>query len=216
MGRGNAGSAAGLDSSGLEALRRPRIGILGGAFDPPHLGHLALAKGAIANLGLDRLIILPTGNATHKKVKTTAENRLTLARTAFQGLAKAEVSDYEIAKGTPSYTVETLEDLQPSLDGQLFFIIGGDEYQSFLSWRDPQGVLERAILAVGERPGISHSSLDAVTAALAEQNLDKRVVFFDAELVDVASRELRSDFSSSGLLDPRVAEEIKRLELYRD
>ena len=83
-------------------------GLFGGAFDPPHLGHLALAEAALERFALERLVVIPTGVAPHKRLETPAELRLRLAEAAFAGLPRTEVSRWELDRGTPSYSLETV------------------------------------------------------------------------------------------------------------
>ena len=187
-------------------------GLFGGAFDPPHNGHVALAERAIAHFRLERLIVLPTGAPPHKSVETDAETRLELARAAFADVARAEVSRWEIDRPGPSYTVETVEHWPGSI-----FLVGADEFADFLSWRDPDEVLVHARLGVATRPGYRADELEHVLARLERP---ERVEFFELEPLPISSREIRARVAArepiEGLVPAAVAELIQRLGLYRE
>ena len=130
-----------------------RVGLFGGAFDPPHRAHRALAEAALTALRLDRLHILPTGHAWHKsRTLSDANHRLAMCRLAFGDLPAAYVDDREIRRATATYTVDTLEELHAVYpDGQLFLLIGEDQLAAFKSWRRWQDVLSMATLVVAAR-----------------------------------------------------------------
>lgn len=148
------------------------VGVLGGAFNPPHLGHLVLAQEAIAGLELDRLVAVPTGEAPHKRIEPEpgAELRLEMARLAFGPLERVTVSDIEISREGPSYAYRTLELLADELPGsQLTFVMGADVAAGLESWRRPERVLELARIAIAARPGVDSSVLDGVLERLGGQ-----------------------------------------------
>ncbi len=142
-----------------------RIGVFGGAFDPPHNAHLALAQAAIEQLQLDQLKIIPTGFAWHKdRSLSAAEHRLKLTQLAFSGLDRVSVDEREIKRAGPSYTIDTLEALQAEeLDAVFFLLIGGDQLVAFTGWHRWQDILSRATVCVAERP--PQASAPAVTLA---------------------------------------------------
>ena len=131
-----------------------RIGVFGGAFDPPHNAHLALAQTAIAQLQLDELKIIPTGYAWHKeRPLSAAEHRLKMTELAFSGLDRVSVDEREIKRNGPSYTIDTLEALHAENPGSAFFLlIGGDQLAAFSQWHRWQDILSRATVCVAERP----------------------------------------------------------------
>ena len=131
-----------------------RLGMYGGAFDPPHNAHLALAQAAVAQLGLDELRILPTGNAWHKRRQLTpAHHRLAMARIAFAVVPHAVVDDREVRRGGATYTVDTLRELQAEHPGaQLFLVMGEDQAIALTQWRDWQEIVRIATLAIAGRP----------------------------------------------------------------
>lgn len=131
-----------------------RVGLFGGAFDPPHCAHRALAEAAIMSLRLDTLHILPTGQAWHKsRALSDAVHRLAMCRLAFADLPGVFVDDREIRRPTATYTVDTLEELrdeQPA--AHLFLLIGEDQLVAFRSWRRWRDILSMATLVVAARP----------------------------------------------------------------
>ncbi|WP_300654174.1 nicotinate (nicotinamide) nucleotide adenylyltransferase [Hydrogenophaga sp.] len=130
-----------------------RVGMFGGAFDPPHWAHRALAETALQQLGLDALHILPTGHAWHKtRVLSPAADRVAMCRLAFDDLARVKIDEREIHREGPSYTADTLCELAQEYPGaQLFLILGADQLLAFRTWVRWQEVLELATLAVANR-----------------------------------------------------------------
>jgi len=184
------------------------VGVLGGAFDPPHLGHLALARGAVAHFGLERLLVRVVADPGHRTVTAPAVVRLRLAELAF-----AAVPAGEVALDPYRRTVDSLEAL--ALDDPVF-LVGADEFASFLKWKEPDRVLELARLGVATRPGYPRERLDAVLTRLARP---ERVVFFEIEPQPISSSSIRARVASGaaidGLVPAAVAAEIDRLGLYR-
>ena len=147
----------------------PAVGVLGGAFNPPHIGHLLLAQEAIGSLGLDELVLIPTGVAPHKRIEPEPGPgvRLEMARRAVAGAERMRVSGLEVERDGPSYAYRTLEllaDEQPGSD--LIFVMGADVAAGLGSWRRPERVLELARIAVAERPGFDRADVDATLAGL--------------------------------------------------
>ena len=130
-----------------------RLGIMGGAFDPPHLAHRALAQAALRDLSLDELRIFPTGHAWHKATSLSApQHRLVMAERAFAGLPGTVVDDAELRRSGPTYTLETLQALHLQYPtSQLFLVIGADQARGFERWNGWQDILNMATLAVAER-----------------------------------------------------------------
>jgi len=184
------------------------VGILGGAFDPPHDGHVALAHAAVDRFALDRLLVRVVESPGHKRVEAGADDRLALAELAFADLPEAEVRLDSFAR-----TVDSLEALD--LDDPIF-LVGADELAGFLDWKAPERVLELARLGVATRPGYPQHALDGVLERLSRP---ERVEIFPLEPFDVSSSELRDRVAEgrplNGLVPPRVADEIERRRLYR-
>ncbi len=134
-----------------------RIGVFGGAFDPPHAAHVALAQSAVADLQLDELRIVPTGQAWHKsRPLSPAHHRLAMARLAFAGLQRVLVDPRETLRDGPSYTVETLRELEAQWpDAELFLVIGEDQAEALMSWHEWQEVLRLAIICVAARADLT-------------------------------------------------------------
>ena len=131
-----------------------RVGMFGGAFDPPHAAHVALAQTALTQLGLDVLHILPTGQAWHK-ARTLSEpaHRLAMCGHAFGSLPGICLDDREIRRAGPSYTADTLAELSGEYPGaRLFLVLGADQLLAFKTWSRWQEVLGLASLAVANRP----------------------------------------------------------------
>lgn len=189
-------------------------GLLGGAFDPPHYGHLALADAAIAHFGLERLVVVVTGRPPHKETGTDAETRFRLACAAFAGRPRVVLSRHELDRPGPSYTVDTARWAEESY-GECVFVVGADEFASFLSWKDPNGVLEHVRLGVAARPGWERSALETVLAGLRRP---ERVELFEIPEWPVSSTEIRERIAGgedfSGLVPPAVAVLIDDLGLY--
>ena len=133
--------------------RLTRLGVYGGAFDPPHLAHRALAQAAVEQLELDSLLILPTGQAWHKdRALTPAHHRLAMTRLAFHDLPKSRVDDREIRRTGPTYTAETLRELaQENPAAQLFLVMGADQAKSLHTWHEIEAIYRLAIIVVAER-----------------------------------------------------------------
>jgi nicotinate-nucleotide adenylyltransferase len=131
-----------------------RIGMFGGAFDPPHIAHVALAQAAVEQLQLDELRVFPTGNAWHKaNAASAAEHRLAMARIAFAATPRAVVDPREIQRAGPTYTIDTLRELRNEHPAaQLFLVMGEDQAVSLTRWREWRAVLQLATLCVAARP----------------------------------------------------------------
>ena len=180
-------------------------GLLGGAFDPPHAGHVALLRDARAHFAFDRVVVLVVADPGHKDVVTDASVRFTLAQAAFPG--------EEVELDPHPRTIDMLRERQ--FDDPVF-LVGADQFADFLSWKDPDGVLELTRLGIATRPGYARKRLERVLAELARPD---RVSFFEIEPVDVSSRDIRARVARNrpigGLVPPAVAREIERLGLYR-
>jgi nicotinate-nucleotide adenylyltransferase len=184
------------------------VGVLSGVFDPPHNGHLALARAAIDRLGFEDLLVLVVADPGHKQATTPAETRLELTRLAFADLAEATVDLERHAR-----TVDSLDERRLPVD--TFFVLGADELAGFESWKAPQRVLELVRLAVVMRPGVPRDDVSAVRRRLDAGN---RIVEFELDPVPISSSEIRARVARhepiDDLVPTRVAGEIARLGLY--
>jgi nicotinate-nucleotide adenylyltransferase len=145
------------------------IGVLGSAFNPPHLGHLALAQEALWQLGLEEVILVPTGRAPHKRIADDPgrETRMEMTRLAAADDERFSVSAQEVEREGPSYTYETLEVLAEERGNtKLVFVMGADAAVGLESWRNPERVVELADLAVARRAGVSDADVAEVMRSL--------------------------------------------------
>lgn len=196
-----------------------KIGIFGGTFNPVHSEHIAIAKSAIEELGLDKLIIMPTFISPHKQqdLALSPEHRLNMLKLAFKGEDKIEISDYEIEKKGTSYTYLTVEhfyNLQPC---ELFFIVGGDMLTNFKTWKYPERILAVCNLAVFSRDGVfTDFSLEK---QYFKEHFGKEFIRLSFTGKDFSSTKIRvlSAFSLkvNHLTAPSVAEYIEKNNLYK-
>jgi nicotinate-nucleotide adenylyltransferase len=180
-------------------------GVLGGAFDPPHAGHVALAREAIARFGLGRLVVLVVAAPAHKRVETPVETRVELARAAFAAVPEAEVVPDDHA-----YTVDFLR--ASGLPRDCVFVVGADELADLPTWREPNEVLLRARLAVATRPGYPREALDDALGLLERP---ERVELFEVPAVPASSREVRARAAAGLAIDDLVPPEVARLVVAR-
>jgi len=183
------------------------LGILGGAFDPPHIGHVALARAALHELDLERLLVLVIADPGHKETRASADARLELTRLAFE-----DVPGVDVELDPHARTVDSLEARKPR---DAVFIIGGDQFADFWQWRRPERVLELARLGVAMRPGVPD---DRVREAHARLPAPDRISYFRLEPVPVSSSLVRQRSAAGASIDDlvpeKVAEAIRRLGLY--
>jgi len=180
------------------------IGLFGGAFNPPHLGHVELARRALEEFELDRLVVLVSGDPAHKEVECPVDVRVALARLAF-----AELPRVEVCADPHRYTIDRLR-AEPPEDEAIFFL-GADQYRDFGRWKEPEAVVELVRLGVATRAGVPHPPL--------RPGHEGRVVFFEIDSPPIASSDLRERARRGepldGLVPPAVAAEITRRKLYR-
>ena len=195
-----------------------RLGLLGGTFNPPHIGHLVCAVQALAQLELDRVLFVPVHEPPHKEIETDpgVEHRVELCRRAVEGEERLEVSLVDAEIPGPSFTVDTLRRLHERCPGDdLTFLVGGDMALSLRTWREPEAILELAELGVAEREGVRRADIAEGMSGLAVQ----RVRFFDMPRLDISSSLIRR-FVAAGrpirhLVPDAVAAYIDEAGLYR-
>ena len=192
--------------------------ILGGTFNPPHIGHLVMVQEALDQLALDRVVLMPVAHPPHKEAPEDpgAAVRLDLCRLAVADAERVEVSDLEIERGGASYTVDTLRALHATSPGDdLTFIVGGDMAPRLPSWREPEEVLRLATLAVAEREQVSRADIERRLESLGAAG---RVRFFDMPRLDISSSDVRARVATGApirhLVPDAVAEHIGRHGLY--
>jgi nicotinate-nucleotide adenylyltransferase len=195
------------------------IGILGGTFNPPHMGHLVMAQEALDQLGLDRVVLMPVAIPPHKEAREDpgAAARVELCRLAVGDDERFAVSTLEVDRGGASFTVDTLRvfhDLEPEHD--LIFIVGGDMAESLPAWREPEAILEHARLAVAEREGVRRED---IARRLEPLHSGDRVLFFDMPRIDISSSAIRRRVADGRpiryLVPDAVAAAIAERGLYR-
>jgi nicotinate-nucleotide adenylyltransferase len=195
-----------------------RVGILGGAFNPPHLGHLVCAQEALVELELDRVVFVPVGEAPHRTLDDDPgpEARLEMVELAMADDERFVASRIEMDREGPSYTADTLEQLRAEApDDELFLILGGDQAAALASWHEPEKVLERATLAVFERMSWGRN---AIIIKIGRMPGAERVRYLDMPLIQVSSssirRRVREGVPIRYLVPDKVVEYIAANELY--
>jgi nicotinate-nucleotide adenylyltransferase len=194
-----------------------RIGLLGGTFDPIHAGHLAAAKAAMDCAGLDRVVFVPAAQPPHRPPAVAgAEQRLEMCRLAVAGESRFEVSDVELNRAGPSYTVDTLSELHRlNPDDELFLILGWDAARLFPTWRRPDSVRKLASIVVVGRPG--SDSPDEADLAPAGLGGDRVSICLEST-PEVSGSEIRRAVGSgepiTGKVPPAVEQYIAAHGLY--
>ena len=184
------------------------LGILGGTFNPPHLGHLLCAQEARHQLGLERVLLIPTGTAPHKTERENPgpEHRLALCHAAAAGDDGLDVSDLEMRREGPSFTVDTLEELtRQDPNRRLYFILGGDAAAGLAGWHRPERVLELATLAVARRRG---TPPEKVRQALERVPGGDRTEFFKMPRIGISSTMIRGRVRSGAPIRYMVPEAV--------
>ncbi|MCK4547589.1 MAG: nicotinate-nucleotide adenylyltransferase [Candidatus Eisenbacteria sp.] len=193
---------------------RDRIGILGGTFDPIHMGHLIAAEGVKTEIHLDRVIFLPAARSPHKDAAgiSEAERRLDMVRMAVEDNPAFEVSDLEIRRGGTSYTIETIREMKTRLGESvdLFFLMGEDSLLEITTWKDYELLLEECTVVVFRRPGVDLGRMD--------DEILRRIRMVPTCEIDVASRDIRErvreGYSIRYLVPPAVEAYIHLENLY--
>lgn len=196
---------------------RPRLGILGGSFNPPHLGHLLIASDVSAYLGLEKVLFVPAARPPHKSIDdgTPAEVRLEMTRLAVAGDPRFEVSAVEIEQDLV-YTLDTVAAIRQAYDGyRLYFIMGSDSLLQFETWHQPGAILALCRLAVALRPGDDEREVDEVARGLGRGF----AVVLKTAMIDVSSHDIRNrvrrDEPIRYLVPPAVEEFVATRRLYK-
>ena len=198
-----------------------KIGILGGTFDPIHLGHLIIAEEARERLNLDEVLFIPTGQPWMKAGAhiSPSRHRLEMTRLAIQSNPLFKVSAMEIERSGPSYTVDTLKDLREELpvSTQIFFILGLDSLKDLPRWKEPRKIVDLCTLVAITRPGsakIEPAVLDSVAPELSE-----KVILLEGLLIDVSGTDIRRRVAQGCSIryrvPPAVGEYIYAQGLYK-
>lgn len=194
-----------------------KIGMFGGAFDPPHLAHRALALAAIEQLQLDELRVLPTGQAWHKsRPLTAASHRLAMSQLAFDGLPQVRLDDREIRRAGPSYTLDTLRELHaedPQAD--LYLVMGKDQADVLPTWRHWEEIVRLAIICVADRDLLTGQE----TRFVPPPEMAGRFCKLQMPAMDISATGIRARVASrqgiAPLVSPAVARYIEDNHLYQ-
>jgi nicotinate-nucleotide adenylyltransferase len=196
-----------------------RVGILGGTFNPPHVGHLVCAQEAYRQLDLDQVLFVPARVPPHKPVtdEPGVEHRLEMCRLAVRGDERFAVSELEVQRDGPSYTVDTLRELKTRVaSNELVLILGGDVAAGLPHWHRAEQVLMLCIPAITARPGTSREEIEQ---ALGRLGGGERAEFFEMPGIGVSSTMVRDRVRSGSpiryLVPDAVSEHIERAGLYR-
>lgn len=201
--------------------RLRRIGILGGTFDPPHIGHLWLATMAGDAIGLDRVLFMPAAQPPHKRINgmTSATDRLIMTRLAIAGDDAFELTSIEMERPGPSFTIDSVDELQRAYgtDAELFLIMAADSLAQIDTWREPDALLERIEWVVGPRPGVALPDRSALEDRFGART--SRIHLLNGPSLDVSSTQIRERVAAGHAiryLVPRGVEElITERGLYR-
>jgi len=198
-----------------------KIGVLGGTFDPVHLGHIMMAEEAKAALDLAEVLLVPAGQPMSKTSDTVtpAQHRLEMLRLAAAGSPYLKVSPIEIERKGPSYTVDTIAEMKKTYgkNDEIYFILGWDSLAQLPDWHEPSRLINTCFLVAVPRPGWSRPGIKALEGVLP--GISKKVIFLDRPKVDISAtaiRELAAKGESIDHLVPKtVAEYIKKNKLYK-
>jgi nicotinate-nucleotide adenylyltransferase len=196
-----------------------RVGLFGGTFNPPHIGHLVCAQEAMTQLGLERVTFMPVYSPPHKEAERDpgVDHRVELCRRAVAGDERFEVSRLEADVRRPSFTVDTLKRLhESSPEDDLTFIVGGDMAHALPTWHEPESVLSLATLGIAERDGVGRADITEALAGLAGAD---RIRFFNMPRLDISSSLIRRRVAAGQpiryLVPDAVAAYIDSARLYR-
>jgi len=199
----------------------PRLGIFGGTFDPPHLGHLILAETAADTLRLDRVLFVPAADPPHKaatSIRTTADHRLAMVQLAIKDNPRFAISRVDLDRPGPHYSADMLRLLSAEHPNTaLFFLIGADSLADLPTWSRPREVFELACLGVMRRPGVEPDVF-----ALEDQlpGLRRRMVWIDAPYIDISASDLARRIATGRSvryqIPDSVCQYIEQHALYRN
>jgi len=197
-----------------------KIGVLGGTFDPIHIGHLKVAEEVTASLSLGEIIFMPAGQPWLKinNAISPAEHRLEMVRLALAGKSNFKLSTMEIDRPGPTYTVDTIDELRRQLgaEDELFFILGWDNLTQLPKWHEPSRLIELCRLVAVPRVDFSPPDLTALDAAIPA--LSQRVILLDSPRIDINASEIRQrvreGLSIHNLVPGAVERYIKKHRLY--
>lgn len=196
-----------------------RLGIFGGTFDPPHIGHLIIAQTALCELHLDKVLFIPCGNPPHKSAGqiTDAVHRLAMIQELVRTNDRFEVSDMEVVNDAPSYTAVTVKRLHEQMpDAELTFIVGADSLAYMKDWWHPEEIFSRCSIAVAARSSVLKDELRQA-AAECERLYQAKIRILNMPMIDISSTEIRSSDNLDRfryLIPDAVIEYIKLHKLF--
>jgi nicotinate-nucleotide adenylyltransferase len=202
----------------VSAARRGGLGVLGGAFNPPHVAHLLLAQEARWQLGLERVLLVTTGEAPHKEIEDDpgVEVRLEMTRRAAEGEEGIEASAIEVERDGPSYSYETLKQLHDGGDEDLVLLLGADAAAGLDEWKRPERIVELARLGIAARPRVG---IDAARSTLEALGATDRAAIIEMPECGVSSTIVRERVAAGRplmhLVPGGVVEMIEREGIYR-
>ena len=184
--------------------RKLRIGVFGGAFDPPHHAHVALARAAIQQFEIDSLHVIPTGQAWHKaRALSTAEHRLAMTRLAFADEPKVVIDERELQRAGPTFTIDTLEALQAeNPQARLYLFMGADQFAAFQQWHRWQDIVNVAIICIAAR---AHSAW-ATGQFDAYPGRSSRFAVLEMSELPVSATQIRQRIGSRAISPTDLAE----------
>jgi nicotinate-nucleotide adenylyltransferase len=188
-----------------------KLGIMGGTFNPVHIGHLVCAEEAVSQYGLVEIVFMPTGMPPHKEIRggTTDEIRYEMTVIATAGNPRFSVSRYEISKEQVCYTVDTIRHLHQEMpDAELFFITGADAVLEILDWKNPGELLDIATLIAATRPGYSLDRLSEITDRISRSD---RVKVIEIPAIGVSSSMIRKRVATGKSIRYLVPEGVRQL-----
>ena len=189
-----------------------RIGILGGTFDPVHIGHVSLGTAAISEANLEKLIVVPAYIQPFKQGKrvTDDEHRLAMVKLAFEDVPKAEISTMEIDRMRISYTFDTLSELKEQYaDKELFFITGADAFMQIDSWYKGVELLENFSFIVSSRPGYMEDELNEKIKSY-QALYGTQILKLAAQMPDISSTDIREAYRKGESISSMVPEAVER------
>lgn len=188
------------------------IALFGGTFNPVHLGHVAIARAAVAELRLEKLILIPSARPPHKTGRLLApdDHRLAMCRLAVADDPRIEVSDVELQSEGPSYTVRTLRRFREQYgEAEIIFLVGADMLRDFHLWQDFEEIVQLARIVTMPRPGVHLGDLAELRRALGDEAVKRLLAdLLATPLVDISSTEIRRRVKASRPIDDMVPPEV--------
>lgn len=195
-----------------------KIGLFGGTFNPIHNGHLQLAEGAYKLFKLDSLYFIPTGKSYHKEVEYIPNNkdRLKILDLAIEEYDNFYISDCDIKRNGPTYTIDTLNDMQKiEPDGKFYWIMGSDSLLDILNWRNIDKIAKAVIFLVALRKGDNKHQIEVFRDCLPSY-LEEKIILFEWPIQNISSKKIRKKLVNKKFIPVKVLEYIKLKGLYDD